>query len=162
MCMNILSDGTPEGRWSVRYNDIAGGTFNSNSIKALPQCNQVNVSSISSSVYANLGAMESNAAMPPTSDRLIVTSSGSEVQTFTSRFTKATPAETSAPPSEPRSNRGDQIALGVGLGMVGVDTFGVLFSILSSSKFMYRDCPPLFSQLWHFMCSADDGRDEQV
>ncbi|KAI4161825.1 MAG: hypothetical protein LQ342_004516 [Letrouitia transgressa] len=57
MCMNILGDGTPDDRYDLWYGDIAGGTFNSNSNKALPQCNQVIVPAIISSIYASLGAL---------------------------------------------------------------------------------------------------------
>lgn len=56
MCIKILSDATPEGRWIWAYDDIAGGTFISNLRKAPSQCSEVNVKAISSSVYAGLEA----------------------------------------------------------------------------------------------------------
>jgi hypothetical protein len=44
--------------WNLWYNDIAAGTFVPNSAKALPQCNDVDVAAISSSVYATLNSMQ--------------------------------------------------------------------------------------------------------
>lgn len=117
MCMNILSDGTPEGRWTIAYGDIAGGTFISNSDKGLPQCNEVNVPSISSSVYASLGASTSGATPAATNVKVIVTTSGTSIQTFTSTSTASASLVTS---NSSGFSKSDQIALGVGLGMVSV------------------------------------------
>jgi hypothetical protein len=60
MCLEVLSDGTPRGMWNLWYDDIAAGTFVSNSIKALPQCNNVDVVAISSSVYATLNPLQAS------------------------------------------------------------------------------------------------------
>lgn len=94
--MNILSDGTTEGRWTVWWDDIAGGTFISNSNEALPQFNQVNVPSLSSSVYASLGAIESDTIPARTTGVVVVTTSGCEVLTLTTHFATGTPVETPA------------------------------------------------------------------
>ena len=51
MCMDILGDDTPEGRWTLWYDDIVGGTSVSYSNKALLQCNEVEVLSINSLLY---------------------------------------------------------------------------------------------------------------
>jgi hypothetical protein len=60
MCIDVLSDGTPNGRWTLTYDDIVAGTFLSNSIKALPQCSDTDVAAISSSVYATLNPTEAS------------------------------------------------------------------------------------------------------
>lgn len=122
MCISILSDGTPDS-----YGTTDVGTFASNADKALPQCKDVDVSSISASVYSKLGATSSvSAPVPTTSTMIITTTSGSVVQTLTALV--AVPIETT-PTGNSTGNSGNgavsrgnnkenKIALGVGLGMV--------------------------------------------
>ena len=122
MCMNILGDATPEGRWIWAYDDIAGGTFISNSRKALPQCSEVNFKAISSSVYAGL---EADATMtdPPSADATsnVIGDRTTGRQTKTSAVsTPNNSGETSTEVADGKDtgDKGDKIALGVGLGMV--------------------------------------------
>ena len=126
MCINILSDGTPDGRWSIAWNDIAGGTFVSNAEKALPVCKDVDVSSISASVYSRLGATRSGSVPAPTTSSVVITTtSGSVVRTYTTLA--ALPVETSptgeihneaASAASRQAEREHKTGLGVGLGMV--------------------------------------------
>ena len=122
MCMNILEDATPEGRWIWAYDDIAGGTFISNSRKALPQCSEVNVKAISSSVYAGLEA-DTTMTDPPSADATsnVIGDGTSGRQTKTSAVsTPNNSGETSTEVADGKDtgDKGDKIALGVGLGMV--------------------------------------------
>ena len=128
MCVNILGDGTPEGRWSVSLDDIIGGTFVSNANKALPQCNTVNVPSISSSVYAQLQTTDSSrianptpAPAPTTLDTVIVTTIGTQVHTFTALVAMPSSIPANISTADPGDdNKSNRIALGLGLGIVSI------------------------------------------
>ncbi|KAL9609066.1 MAG: hypothetical protein Q9167_006145 [Letrouitia subvulpina] len=127
MCMNIMGDGTPEGRYTLWYGDIAGGTFKSNSNKTLPQCNRVNVPAISSSVYASLGALASKSSLGKKGNKAVIVTMnhGSTVKTFTSFPTLTTPTKNvnaATVEESENSNKGNQIALGIGLEMVNFTT----------------------------------------
>ena len=63
MCMSILATGTPEGRCSLRYDDITGGTFVAGARKALPQWGDVDVAAVSASVCASLAGPTATAAV---------------------------------------------------------------------------------------------------
>ena len=122
-CLDISSDGTPSGRFTAYWGDIVGGTFNSNADKALPQCKDANVPSISSSVYAELRASQSGSAPARKSSSMIITTtSGTFVQTFTAMVMVPTGSASRGNGSEGAdsggTSKGNQIALGVGLGMV--------------------------------------------
>ena len=128
MCISILSDGTPDS-----YGETDIGTFASNADKAIPQCKNVDVSSISASVYSKLGATSSGSAPGATNSTMIITTtSGSLVQTLTALV--AVPIETTPTGnSTGNSESGDvskglskenKIAIGVGLGMVSKPILG--------------------------------------
>ncbi|KAL8708462.1 MAG: hypothetical protein Q9225_007593, partial [Loekoesia sp. 1 TL-2023] len=127
MCINILGDGTPEGRPSGGWgDDIVGGTFVPDSNKALPRCNDVNVPSISSSVYASLAdkqAQQSDPPSPPTALTSNVTftpTNGSMTLAFAAFIPWSTAAESANVTNQTgtdKSGKDDDIALGVGLGM---------------------------------------------
>ena len=121
MCISVLGDGTPDS-WTGT--DV--GTYASNADKALPQCKDVDVSSVSASVYSKLGATSSGSVPASTSSTMIITTtSGSVVRTLTALV--AVPIETSPAgnttnieneASSKGNDKQNKIALGVGLGMV--------------------------------------------
>ena len=125
LCINILSDGTPEHWYPTQFGDVVGGTFVSNADKALPLCKDVDVASLSASAYSKLGATRSDSAPEPTtSSILLTTTSGSVVRTFTALVV----APTENPPTGDSGNRTAsrgaereyKVAMGVGLGMVSI------------------------------------------
>ena len=133
MCLNILSDGTLSESSTTYWGDVVGGTFNPNADKALPQCKDADVPSISSSVYAELRASQSESAPAEKSSSIIITTtSGSVVQTFTALVmvpTSSAPRGNGSEGADSGGNRkGNQIALGVGLGMVCVHQLAVRHS----------------------------------
>ena len=111
LCVHVLGDGTPEGRGTLWYDDIAGGTYVSNANKALPQCGDIDVAAVSASVYAALGAASPTANAAGASG-----APGSSGAAAPGRTVYAT-APAAADGSDGLS-RSDKIALGVGLGMV--------------------------------------------
>ena len=121
MCISILGDGTPDS-----YSDYDVGTYASNADKAVPQCKDVDVSSISASVYSKLAATSSGTVPASTSSTMIITTtSGSVVRTLTALV--AVPIETAATGNTTNienvaaskgNDKQNKIALGVGIGMV--------------------------------------------
>ena len=161
MCINILSDGTPEDA-----DGYAGGTFNPNADKALPLCKDVDVPSISASIYSKLGATTSNSTpASSTSSIVITTTSGTVVRTLTALV--AIPNETT--PTGNSENEGSsggaerdhKTALGVGIGMVSelIPADGVVVEKSSALKVViHRVCQPLSWRLGASSTFANSGR----
>ncbi|KAL8840033.1 MAG: hypothetical protein Q9176_004055 [Flavoplaca citrina] len=146
MCMDILEDATPECRWIWAYDDIAGGTFIWNSRKALPQCSEVNVKAISSSVYAGLEA-DTTITDPPSADATsnVIGDRTTGRQTKTSAvWTPNNSGETSTEVADDNDtgDKGDKIALGVGLGM-GIPTI----LLTAAGLYVYRYRGPIRARL---------------
>ena len=127
MCINVLADGTPEEMFSILWGDIAGGTYVPNSRKALPQCDQVNVQSTSSSVYASLAAVEST-AMSSATDVAASTTDDTKAASSASHAARTSGSDYMTVHVQSGLNQDGKIAIGVGLGMVCPS-----FSSLSSS-----------------------------
>ncbi|KAL8995901.1 MAG: hypothetical protein Q9169_004475 [Polycauliona sp. 2 TL-2023] len=161
MCINILGDGKPEGRWTVSWSDVVAGTFVSNSNKALPQCSEVNVKSVSSSVYARLGAKQATTTAAPeaaatdnamrttappeakTTDTAIRTTTGGETKTSAASGPESSALATTASPG--KSEKSDEIALGVGLG--SPSHFTCSGGIANLSLSWSHSSPPWFARL---------------